>query len=55
MEEFKPDLQHCLEAASNRDNLDDEANPALEVWKSARKLLEAPYWNRFLFEEITGA
>lgn len=51
--EFKTDLQHFLEVASNQDNL-KEGNPALEVWRSARKLLEVPYWQRFLLEESPG-
>ncbi len=54
VEEFRPDLQHCLEAASNRNNLKDQSSAALDAWKSARKLLEAPYWKRFLFEESPG-
>ncbi len=46
--EFGTDLQHCLEAASNRDSLHDEGNPALIVWRNARELLDEPYWKRFL-------
>ena len=54
VEEFGMDLQHCLEAASNRDKLHEEGSPALDAWRSARKMLEAPYWKRFLFGEPTG-
>lgn len=55
VEEFRTDLQHCLEAVSSRDNLHDQGSPGLEVWRRARKLLEAPYWKRFLFEQGQGA
>ena len=55
VEEFGRDLQLCLEAASNRDNLHDLGNPALDAWRSARKLLEAPYWKRFLLEKSSDA
>ena len=50
VKEFGSDLQLCLEAASDRDDLHSQGNPALEVWRSARNLLDAPYWKRFLFE-----
>ncbi len=48
--EFRKDLQLCLDASVRRDNLHDEGNPALDVWRRARKLLDAPYWERFLFD-----
>ena len=46
--EFRPDLERCLKASSIRDKLHEEGSPALDAWRSARKLLEAPYWKRFL-------
>ena len=55
VEGFGRDLQLCQEAASNRDNLHGEGNPALDAWRNARKLLEAPYWKRFLLEESQRA
>ncbi len=54
VEEFRTDLQYCLEAASSRDNLNDQGSAALDAWRNARKLLEAPYWKRFLFGEPAG-
>ena len=55
VEGFGRDLQFCLEAASNRDNLHGEGNPALDAWRNARELLKTPYWNRFLLEKRPGA
>ena len=54
IEKFRCDLQLCLDAARRRDNLQDENNPALGVWRQARKQLDAPYWDRFLFDRDSG-